>query len=453
MNTVEKRVRGMLLGAAVGDAMGLAAPHWPPAEPTRKYPLGDWSLHTDMLIAAMKAALRSDMVLTDDERAEILSLEAAIIDELDKWAKSGHSELGDKGPAVGLSGSLRTTIADPQWRDRPREVAHAIWDRSGGKLALNGGMSRALALGAINAMRPPPHDLSTDRLIMLASFTHCDMRSVLSSVWLTHLVAIAASPPSDLLPFIDIAKLMEDETVAPTKQATKQQCPLAWMLGAGKSLSEGVAELSKNVPQQFAEVAAATVDQINTTATTNAPIADLRLGDLGRAAAALKTVSAAAYVIRALDHAYTRGVVPSFEKIVRHVAAAGGDTAMNCMMAGALVGLYNSDIDARLTRHIPHYEWYSALVDRFIGGVSDMLLVDIADAMGVLDGVADTPAKSSNMTSTSSSEGISRDRGDIDTVAAPTTSASDEPTSDPIDVIVVHEEEEADRDGGGGISE
>ena len=335
----------MIMGMALGDAMGLAISAnrtWPlpaDADPFRGYAAGDWSADVDQAVIAMQAVIAA---AGQSSSASLQLLTHELTHRLHHWAANGIAEHGDER-ANGLSGSLALVIKSPKFIDNPIETAMKIWNDGGRRLALNSSMVRAVTTACIN------WDLSTSQQSSLAavwaelcSLTHVDPRVIYAFTWFSQYLAalIGGMAPKNAFGAADESLQELDGMYKASAQPTGE--PAA-------------ASAEYNMMNQIVESAR---DQM---------ISDLKLAEVGRSAHVAKCLSVAAYTAYIIEYAAESSSRPSYEKIINHIASAGGNVTVNCAVAGAILGAHLGEPAG--AKHLLHYDWLSRLVDSFIGAL------------------------------------------------------------------------------------
>mmetsp|Transcript_134099 Transcript_134099/g.246073 ORF Transcript_134099/g.246073 Transcript_134099/m.246073 type:complete len:708 (+) Transcript_134099:100-2223(+) len=154
--TLTDRVMGLIWGAALGDAVGLATEFMKKPEAVEKYPepsklspasrvedrhrsrwaQGDWTDDTDQHMLILDALVAGSGVL--DQRAFACSLK--------RWRSEGFPELGDKS-GLGIGETVNGVLEHPAYDIAPDVAADAIWRQSGCTMAANGAAMRCAASG------------------------------------------------------------------------------------------------------------------------------------------------------------------------------------------------------------------------------------------------------------------------------------------------------------------
>ncbi|MFO0966749.1 MAG: ADP-ribosylglycohydrolase family protein [Gemmataceae bacterium] len=147
------RIRGVLYGQAVGDALGLGTEFLSKAAVARYYPHGlrdfqqivqdshrarwtpgDWTDDTDQMLCILDSLLEHRAVNIPDIAARF-----------HEWAFSG---------GMGIGATVAAVLSDPEFLARPQAVARRVWEESGRRGAANGAVMRTSVLGVWD-MRSP----------------------------------------------------------------------------------------------------------------------------------------------------------------------------------------------------------------------------------------------------------------------------------------------------------
>ena len=173
----EDRVRGVLFGQAVGDALGLGAefmtrqrlalcypdglghydqivdtPH------TRRWRKGEWTDDTHMMLCILDSLLAKDGLDSQDIARRWLD-----------WVR-------EDGRGVGKMTAL--VMGHKDFTTNPAGVAEHVWRLTGTKAAPNGGVMRTAALGVWNHQ---DLDAVAHRAELACALTHADPRCIESS--------------------------------------------------------------------------------------------------------------------------------------------------------------------------------------------------------------------------------------------------------------------------------
>ncbi|KFX96256.1 hypothetical protein V497_00910 [Pseudogymnoascus sp. VKM F-4516 (FW-969)] len=202
--TAHDKALGAIIGAALGDAIGLYTEFLPRSECSRAYPTGRFSLLEVDLTPFREDSHRDKFEPadwtddTDQSLALILSFlhnyvpgsgtppvqPSDIAQRLQIWVTQGLRCL-DR-PPLGIGMTTGRVLMDPEYLRDPAAVALACWLRSGRSIAPNGSLMRTHPLGVMCVGRTleETFQIATD----VGKVTHVDPRCVVSCCLVTALV-------------------------------------------------------------------------------------------------------------------------------------------------------------------------------------------------------------------------------------------------------------------------
>jgi ADP-ribosylglycohydrolase len=140
------RVRGVLFGQAVGDALGFGAEFLSRAEADRAYPDGLRSYAQIRRFQPNQQWRPGDWT---DDTEQMLCI-------LDSLLACGGLDLGDvacrlrrwvEDDGFGMGSTVYAVVRHPDFLRRPQQVAAEFWEASGRTVASNGGVMRTAILG------------------------------------------------------------------------------------------------------------------------------------------------------------------------------------------------------------------------------------------------------------------------------------------------------------------
>lgn len=330
---VADRVRGAIIGSALGDALGLPC-HGSDAHvlsqryqnglalpfkaSTRGYPLNDWTSNTDMTVLMMRTMVT---VASNNQAQPQLELAHAIA----RWKKNGFREIGDsEGHGCG---ALTHNVANhPEFLTNPLRAAQdALGPKTG-----NEALARTLPIATNSAA-----EAYAGQMCMV---THSDPQCIASCVFQTLLLRslIIGFPPSP-----DLIRL-------PAERAS------AYLTGESqrKDMMHRLVE-SGNLPA-------------------------LELGSRDQQGFTFKSLSAGMWAYRQLLRAIKERNEESkespevlFKRVVSAIALQGGDSSTNASIAGALVGsvIGFSRLPKDWFEATPNYTWLNLECSRFLEGI------------------------------------------------------------------------------------
>ncbi len=358
-------IRGIVFGAAVGDAAGLATEFLSKAQIESFYfnrddrasfvfkpgcvvypdihrvsfTSGDWTDDTDQLILGLITILEGQGHVNPVNFAK----------HLHDWKNSGFPGLGDQG-GCGLGKSTKLVIQHNLFLNDPIQAAQDVWIKSGKKLAANGALMRT----AITAV-PFFWDLDVvkENTLNLCKCTHADPRCQVSCLFLCLMIAkllqywanyeedsiMDASIPSDYLfdiwqsiykecelLLIDLLSVDDDEsTITEAKEEFRLYCSYEALI--------------------------------------NMDLSDLSLDDGLTMGYTYKCLSSA---LLALLYVTEKGM--RFDEAMQLIIREGGDADTNCAVAGALLGAYGGvkSISSDWIPAMPYDMWMEAWVQKVL---------------------------------------------------------------------------------------
>ncbi len=181
----QDRVRGVIFGQAVGDALGLGTEFltkrrvktWYPTGLTdyaqividshrEKWQPGEWTDDTDQMLCILDSVLENDGIDSFD-----------IAKRFHSWAFSGGRGLGQ---------TVRAVLSHPDFLEDPHGASKSVWDESKGYAAANGAVMRTSALGVYKYDDPDQLRLNAETVCKI---THFDPRCVASCIAVTQAIS------------------------------------------------------------------------------------------------------------------------------------------------------------------------------------------------------------------------------------------------------------------------
>jgi len=189
------KLKGVVWGAALGDAVGLATEFMSKAEAQAAYNAsaklgpssrvadshrsrwhsGDWTDDTDQFVLLLDALVHGMGVL--DEHVFARSLK--------QWRHEGFPELGDKA-GLGIGQTVNAVLEHPAYDMAPQMAADTIWHEGGCAAAANGAIMRCAAAALVYFWN---ESMLEHNAVTSARVTHADPRCVASCVAIVSLVA------------------------------------------------------------------------------------------------------------------------------------------------------------------------------------------------------------------------------------------------------------------------
>ncbi|KAG0323425.1 hypothetical protein BG000_002647 [Podila horticola] len=190
---IRDRIKGCLLGNAVGDAYGLSTEFMSKKSARERYGNGPIQFGTETegypVWLDMHRSKWSRNDFTDDTDQLLLILQslertrdgklhpANFAKKLKEWSVIGFPEMGT--PPRGIGFTVGSTLTHSEFRFNPHKAAFDIWNSKGRTLAANGAVMRTAVLGV--------ESFWDERRVVLnslaaAKVTHADPRSIVSAL-------------------------------------------------------------------------------------------------------------------------------------------------------------------------------------------------------------------------------------------------------------------------------
>jgi ADP-ribosylglycohydrolase len=360
---VADSIKGIIFGAAVGDAAGLATEFLSKSQidsyfsndfkfcpGCEVYPdvhrvsftAGDWTDDTDQLVLALISLLEGGGYLDSKTFARLLN----------DWREKGFPGLGDTG-GCGLGKSTKSVITHEQFLTNPTQAARDIWERSGRKLAPNGALMRT----SITAI-PYYWDISIvkENTLQLCTTTHTDPRCQASCVYLCLIISrllqywsATTTAHQQSVPWFELLSILH------TSYEEAEQILLTTSYAFEIFTTENTEAIEES-KKEFRDYAHVDILQGKT-------IEQLQLDDGPTIGYTYKCLSVA---IVALVQVAKLG--RSFEDIMQLIIREGGDADTNAAVAGALVGAYLgiTKIPTTWTGALPYEVWLDAWIQKIL---------------------------------------------------------------------------------------
>ncbi len=347
MTDLKDRIRGMIYGQCLGDAIGLITEFkhkvdkpeikFPYTESIRNFPPNDWTDDSDHMILVMQS-------ITERGELEVKDIAA----KLKNWVSYGFPELGDTA-GLGLGGTMSMVINHQKFLEDPIYAAEEIWYRSGKKLASNGSLMRTSILSAMQ-----DYDTVITMSAKLSCVTHADPRCVAACVLLNHVLYGLLHNPNGHIDgkLIDAVKaarphISREESPGHDFTMRHQPTPRIYWDERFKTREDELAWWVKTGYTQ--------------------PVSALGLDELGKIGFVFKCLGAAIYAMQVIKYAQNYNMTPSFRRTIIKIAAECGDADTNCAVAGAVMGAYLGyrRLPQNWIRALPHREWLDKQIDAF----------------------------------------------------------------------------------------
>jgi len=174
----EDRIRGVIYGHAIGDALGLGTEFLSKRQVRDYYPdglnslqqirrdghrrrweCGDWTDDTDQMLCILDSLVKR-------READVINIASRIY----QWAVGG---------GMGIGQTVSSVIYSPDFLSRPHSAAERVWSSSARTVAANGGVMRTSVLGVWQFESPEAVKLNAEAVCKI---THYDPRCVASCV-------------------------------------------------------------------------------------------------------------------------------------------------------------------------------------------------------------------------------------------------------------------------------
>jgi len=287
MLTVNDRIKGLIYGQAIGDALGLGTEFMSKSDVSRKYPDG---LHNfDQIIRDRHRCRWAKGAWTDDTD-QMLCILDSILDNhgIDIYDIAARLRSWVQNGGLGVGQLVMSVVSSRNFLEDPHSAARDAWEMTAKRAAPNGGLMRTSILGAweYNSLEKVISNVEK-----VCRITHYDPRCVGSCV----AVCIA------------ISQLLQGIT--------------------------DVSQIMKVVTEKAAEYSLEVVSYLDMTESNSLDVFDLDEGlnpqENNSIGFTLKAMGAAFWSLR---HA------PSFYDGISQIIHEGGDADTNAAIAGAILG-------------------------------------------------------------------------------------------------------------------
>ena len=361
------RALGVIVGAALGDSIGLYTEFLPKTECHRAYPqakfslvapnptpfrqdshrdkfdLADWTDDTDQSLLLILSYLHNYKGGTDDK----LPLEASDIAlRIQTWVTQGLRCLNR--PPLGIGQTVGRVVLDPKYLEGPEAVALSIWLKSNRNAAPNGSLMRTHPVGVMCAGRSLEDTFRTAADV--GRVTHVDPRCVVSCCLVSGLVRGLLR--GDIVSEADVDAIIESA--------------YSWVDGQEElrnpesdGLNKGQKETEKSDSASGDSVLVAEEYRKHCHAQT---LKELELDDAQKIGYVFKCLGSAILTLR-LAMRHEPGIGSStaelFETLITNLIMEGGDADTNACVAGGLLGAWvgYSRLPPTWERGIRSREW------------------------------------------------------------------------------------------------
>lgn len=213
---VVDKIKGVIYGQAIGDALGLATEFmsrkmaqkvYGKAGPSgyeqiaqdfhrMRWTPGDWTDDTDQMLLILQS------VVENNGRVDRLDFARRIL----HWMKHGFQELGDYG-GMGIGMTVSRTLNHYLFLSDPHAAANHVWESSGRYLAANGAIMRTALLGILNFNDLPKVVENTQEI---SKTTHADPRCTASCIAVTTAIALMLQGKFDPMKDRDLHSLVDE---------------------------------------------------------------------------------------------------------------------------------------------------------------------------------------------------------------------------------------------------
>ncbi|ELP90539.1 hypothetical protein EIN_019280 [Entamoeba invadens IP1] len=207
------KIRGLIIGQAVGDAVGLATEFLNKKQAFWKY--NNTIDYANYLRDSHRSVWMDDNWVcsdwTDDTDNMLLLLDGVIFNNGDvivedyalrlrHWIEFGFSEFGDLG-AMGVGKYFGKVVRTPGWVKDPVQVSKKMWEESNKSQASNGCIMKIGILGAVHFWE---EERVKENSAVICRTTHYDERCVASCLVICTIIAEslkAEKSPDDILEY------------------------------------------------------------------------------------------------------------------------------------------------------------------------------------------------------------------------------------------------------------
>lgn len=341
------RIKGVIYGNCIGDAIGLLTEFMTKSEAAEIYrhrgivnkvkgyfstsqnkihleyemknndshrwrwETGDWTDDSDQMILILQSLL--------DNKGKMVPLDFA--KKMKYWSRRGFPELGDIG-GMGIGSTTHRVLHHPDFLTDPHKAAEYVWDSSGRFVAPNGGVMRTSILGVHNF-----GDINAviENTKAACKVTHADPRCIASCVAVTTAIAMMLQGEY----FVEESGSYDVEALIETA------CSYASATLETEEQEEG---LKKHV---FAK-----------------SLKNLQLDEHGKIGYTYKCLGAGIWSLRQDD----------FRAAIEDVAFEAGDADTNGAVAGALLGckLGASKLPESWLNNLLNKAWLDEKIERFL---------------------------------------------------------------------------------------
>ncbi|KAK3816706.1 MAG: ADP-ribosylation/Crystallin J1 [Linnemannia gamsii] len=354
--TIRDRIRGCLLGNAIGDAYGLATEFMITKVAKELYGNGPIAFGTDPGYPVWEdhhrpITDRNDF--TDDTDQMLVMLQSLqqtrdgvlhpinFAQRLTEWEHRGIVEIG-ADPGRGLGFTVGSVLSHREFSNNPHRAAFEVWDVAGRDLAPNGAVMRTAVAGVERFWDEPR---VVENAMAAAKITHADPRSIVSALISSVLISrFLRGGGSNVAEDQGRFLLQQTHVVPPSQHGQRVQ-------------DQWTAEMeSMCFPQSMGQ---------------------LQLGAGGSIGYTFKCIGIGYYgATRRQDPSPTApeygGGDGLFRGLMEQVTIEGGDADTNCAVMGSLLGArfgLQGGIPENWWRNLQHVDWLSETIDSYTNRV------------------------------------------------------------------------------------
>ncbi|HAJ63380.1 MAG TPA: ADP-ribosylglycohydrolase family protein [Cyanobacteria bacterium UBA11369] len=286
-SVVADKIRGVIFGQAIGDALGFGTEWIPKSQVKQEYPEGLRNYSQIVRYRNISGWIPGDWTDDTDQMLCILDslLEQQQFDIKDIARRFHHWATTD---GMGMGQTVYSVVHSPDFLQNPHLVAKQVWQASDGKAAANGGVMRTSVLGIWEYPFPAKVKYNASQVCQI---THYDPRCVGSCV----AVSLA------------IAAILRGETNIPSLI---------------ESIALAVQEYHPSMLEYFDKATTLCLKALDLDEGLNP-------GEIGGTGYTLKTMAAGFWALNRAE---------SYEDGILQIIHEGGDADTNAAVAGALLG-------------------------------------------------------------------------------------------------------------------
>ncbi|KAI5820525.1 ADP-ribosylglycohydrolase-domain-containing protein [Pyronema omphalodes] len=328
--TVINKIFGVIIGSAIGDAVGLYTEFLPasksrelystnrislipPATPFHsdshrdKFTPGGWTDDTDHALMLLLSYLHHGRLDPQDFAARLKT-----------WCDGQGLRVLNR-PPLGIGRTVKTVVSHPLFTDTPEEAAKDRWEKTGRYNAANGSLMRIHPIGIV-AIGMGTIEEAWEHAMANGMVTHWDPRCVVCCCIQVGL--LRAILRGDISNVSDVDEIVEGAFKWVSSRGEMQ--PELWKSSDGEKIPLDYFEFRKYMYAEGYET--------------------LQLDDSKTMGYVYKCLGSALFVLRAAIQGEPFSSVSSevygFYKLIECLLQEGGDADTNCCVAGALLGAW-----------------------------------------------------------------------------------------------------------------